>query len=93
MAYPFGSEEMTPELIGNMVNVFSNVPDYIRKLDRKRIAAERSLEARNNKIQYLEDEVQRLVMKSLHPLNKYFSTAALQIERQTERTGAYHRPL
>ena len=72
MAYPFGSEEITPELIGNMINVFKNVPDYIRKLDRKRIAAERSLEARNNKIQYLEDEVKRLVMKSLHPLNKYF---------------------
>ena len=70
MAYSFGSGEMTPELIENVVNVLSNIPDYIRKLDRKRIAAEKSLDARKNKVQYLEDEVKRLVTKSLHPLNK-----------------------
>jgi len=56
-AYPFGSGEVTPELIGNMLNV---IPDYIRKVDRKRIAAEKSLDARNKKIEYLENEVKRL---------------------------------
>jgi len=56
-AYPFGSGEMTPELIGNMLNV---IPDYIRKVDRKRIAAEKSLDVRNKKIEYLENEVKRL---------------------------------
>jgi archaellum component FlaC len=61
------SGEITPELIGDMVKVLSKVPDYIRKLDRKRIATEKSLDARKNKIQYLEDEIKRLVTKSLHP--------------------------
>ena len=70
MAYPFGSGEMTPELIANMINVLGNIPDYIRKLDKKRIATEKSLDAWKNKAQYLEDEVKRLVAKSLHPLNK-----------------------
>jgi len=37
-AYPFGSGEVTPELIGNMLNV---IPDYIRKVDRRRVAAEK----------------------------------------------------
>ena len=53
-----------------MVKVLSKVPDHIRKLDKKRIAAEKSLDARKNKVQYLEDEIKRLVTKSLHPLNK-----------------------
>lgn len=70
MAYLLGSEEMTPELIRNVVNLFSNIPDYIRKLDRKRIAAEKSRDAWKNRAQYLEDEVKRSVTKSLHPLNK-----------------------
>lgn len=59
MAYPFGSGEMTPELIENMVNRLSNIPDYIRKLHRKQIATEKSLDARNSRNQYLEDEVKR----------------------------------
>jgi hypothetical protein len=67
MAYSFGSGEITPELIENMVNVLSKIPDYIRKLDKKRIATEKSFDARKK---YLEDEVKRLVTKSLHPLNK-----------------------
>lgn len=57
MAYPFGSGEVTPELIGNMLNA---IPEYIRKVDRKRIAAEKSLDVRNKKIEYLENEVKRL---------------------------------
>lgn len=47
---------MTPELIGNMVYAFGNIPDYIRKIERKRIATEKSLDARKKKVQYLEDE-------------------------------------
>jgi len=35
------SGEMTPELIGDLVKVLSKIPDYIRKIDRKRIAAEK----------------------------------------------------
>jgi len=54
------SGEITPELIEDMVKVLSKLPDYIRKLDRKRIATEKSLEARKNKVQYLEDEIKRL---------------------------------
>jgi archaellum component FlaC len=64
------SGEITPELIGDMVKVLNKLPDYIRKLDRKRIASEKSLEARKNKIQHLEDEIKRLVTKSLHLLTK-----------------------
>ena len=56
------SGEITPELIEDMVKVLSKVPDYIRKLERKRIATEKSLEARKNKVEYLEDEIKRLVM-------------------------------
>lgn len=63
------SGEITPELIGDVVKVLIKIPDYIRKIDRKRIAAEKSLQARKNKVQYLEDEVIRFVTKSLHPLN------------------------
>jgi hypothetical protein len=66
MANPFGSGEMTPELIENVVNVLSNIPDYIRKLDKKRISTEKSLDARKKKLQYLEDEVRRFVTKFLH---------------------------
>jgi hypothetical protein len=54
------SGEITPELIENMVKVLNKLPDYIRKLDRKRIATEKSLEARKNKVQHLEDEIKRL---------------------------------
>lgn len=64
------SGEITPELIENLVKVLSKVPDFIRKLDKKRIAAEKSLDARKKKVQYLEDEIKRLVTKSLHPVNK-----------------------
>ena len=85
------SDEMTPELIENMVKVLSKVPDYIRKLDKKRIATEKSLDARKNKVQSLEDEIKRLVTKSLHPLHKFYSTASPQIERDTERTGVNYR--
>jgi len=42
-----------------MVNVLGNIPDYIRKLGRKLIAAEKSRDARTKKIEYLEDEVKR----------------------------------
>jgi archaellum component FlaC len=55
---------VTTELI-ELVNV---IPDYIRKLDKRRIAAEKCLDARNKKIEYLEDEVKRFVMKHLHSL-------------------------
>ena len=55
------SGEITPELIEDMVKVLSKVPDYIRKLDRKQIATEKSLNARKNRVQYLEDEIKRLV--------------------------------
>jgi len=58
--HPLGSGEMAPESIENIFNVLGSIPDYIRKLDRKRIAAEKSLDARNKKIEYLEDEVKRL---------------------------------
>lgn len=55
------SGEITAELIEDMVKVLSKVPDYIRKLDRKQIATEKSLNARKNRVQYLEDEIKRLV--------------------------------
>ena len=58
MAFP---GEITPELIEDMVKVLSKVPDYIRKLDKKRIATEKSLDARKKKVQYLEDEIKRIV--------------------------------
>jgi len=58
MTCSFGSGKVTPELIENMVT--NVIPGYIRKLDRKRTAAEKSLDARNKKIAYLEDEVKRL---------------------------------
>ena len=79
-AYPFGSGEMTPELIGNMLNV---IPDYIRKVDRKRIAAEKSLDVRNKKIEYLETEVKRSVTKSLYSLVLIGCPARLK-DRQKE---------
>ncbi|KAF8813819.1 hypothetical protein BYT27DRAFT_6358101 [Phlegmacium glaucopus] len=69
MASKLESGELTPELIGSMVNVLGSIPDYIRKLSRKLVAAEKSRDARTKKIEYLEDEVKRSVMKSLHPLN------------------------
>lgn len=55
------SGEITAELIEDMVKVLSKVPDYIRKLDRKQIATEKSLNSRKNRVQYLEDEIKRLV--------------------------------
>jgi hypothetical protein len=54
MAYPSESGEMTPELIRNAVNVLSKVPDCIQKLQRKQIATDKSLDAKNKRIQYLE---------------------------------------
>ena len=67
MAFP---GEITPELIEDMVKVLSKVPDYIRKLDKKRIATEKSLDARKKKVQYLEDEIKRLVTKSrINPID------------------------
>lgn len=72
-----------------MIKVLENTPDYVRKLDRKRIAAEKSLDVRNRKIEYLEDEVKRFVMKSLHLLT--LNGLSCQTERQTERIGTYYR--
>lgn len=60
LACPLSSGELTPESIGNMVDVLGTVPDYIRKSEKKRIMAEKGLDVRNKKIEYLEDEVKRL---------------------------------
>ena len=79
---------LTPELLGNMT------ADYFRRIDRQLIGIERSLDARNARekgVQYLEDKAKKFVTKSLHPLNKQCSTAALQIKRQKERSGADYR--
>jgi hypothetical protein len=71
---------MTPEMIGSMLNT---IPDYFRKLDRNRIAAEKSLDVRNKKIEYLENEVKRSVIKSLCSLMLNGCPARLK-DRQKE---------
>ena len=72
---------MTPELIES---VLSNLADYIRKGDRKRIATEKSRDAWKNKALYLEDEVKRLVMKIPAPLNNAQRLLSRLKDRQKE---------
>lgn len=69
MASSLSSGDLMLESIVEMVNNLGNVPDYIRKLDGKRVAAEKSRDVQAKKIQDLEDEVERFVTKHLHSLN------------------------
>ena len=44
------------------VEALANIPAYIRKLERKQVASERSIRMKTTRISELEAQVQRLVL-------------------------------
>lgn len=59
-------EEITADSVEEMVQSLSGLPAYIRKLERRKIAAEKSRDAKANKIQALEAEVERCVLPVIY---------------------------
>ncbi|PPR05842.1 hypothetical protein CVT26_010122 [Gymnopilus dilepis] len=53
-------ETLSAESIAKMVQRLQGVPDYVRKLERQKTAAEKSRDAKQTKIEHLEAEVARL---------------------------------
>jgi hypothetical protein len=53
------SEEFSADSVARKLHFFNGLPDYIRKLDRRKLAAERSRDAKGRKILDLEAEVER----------------------------------
>jgi len=53
------NEELTADSIADMLTRLSNTPQLVRKLERRRIAAEKSRDAKASKIASLEAEVER----------------------------------
>jgi len=58
-------KELSSESIEEMVRSLGSLPAYIRKLERRKIAAEKSRDAKTNKIKSLEAEVERYVLSPL----------------------------
>jgi len=54
------SEEFSADSVARNLQFFNELPDYIRKLERRKLAAERSRDAKSQKILDLEAEVERL---------------------------------
>jgi len=53
------AQELTADSIQSMLHSFGGIPEYVRKLERKKIAAEKSRDAKATKITHLEAEVER----------------------------------
>jgi len=54
------AQELTVDSVSNMIRQLGKLPDYVRKLERKKIAAEKSRDAKNTKMVNLQNEVQTL---------------------------------
>ncbi|KAF4620632.1 hypothetical protein D9613_000435 [Agrocybe pediades] len=55
-----GNQELTADSISEMLNKLAGTPQLVRKLERRKIAAEKSRDAKASKIAMLEAEVERL---------------------------------
>jgi hypothetical protein len=53
------SEELSADSVAKKLELFNRIPDYIRKLERRKVAAEMSRDAKARKIVHLESEVER----------------------------------
>ncbi|RDB24917.1 hypothetical protein Hypma_007738 [Hypsizygus marmoreus] len=58
------STELSADTISTLLDRMDGIPDYVRKLERKKIAAEKSNEAKAKRIAELEKEVERSVVPS-----------------------------
>jgi hypothetical protein len=54
---------LSPDAISTLLSALYGIPDYARKLERKKIAAEQSSDVKAKRIAELEAEVQRYVVK------------------------------
>jgi len=52
--------ELSPDSISTLLRSLDGIPEYLRKLERKKIAAEKSSEAKAKRIAELEAEVEKL---------------------------------
>jgi len=57
---PGRGAELSPDAISTLLSAMDGIPEYVRKLERQRIAAEKSCDAKAKKITELEAEVQKL---------------------------------
>jgi hypothetical protein len=51
--------ELSPDSISTLLSTLDGIPEYLRKLERKKIAAEKSSEAKAKRIAELEAEVEK----------------------------------
>lgn len=54
---------LSPDTISALLGALDGIPEYVRKLERKKIAAEKSSDAKAMKIAELEAEIQKYVVK------------------------------
>lgn len=55
-----GFQELSSDLVSNMIRQLGTLPEYVMKLKRQKVAADRSREAKNTAIISLQDQVNRL---------------------------------
>lgn len=60
---PGRGTELSPDIISTLLSALDGIPEYVRKLERKMIAAEKSSDAKTKKITELEAEIQKYVVK------------------------------
>lgn len=58
------SASLSVEKIASLISLVNTIPDYVRKLERKLVAAERSNHAKAKRISDLELDIERFVATS-----------------------------
>ncbi|KAF8160787.1 hypothetical protein B0H34DRAFT_698062 [Crassisporium funariophilum] len=55
--------ELSADVVSSMIGRLGDIPEYIRKIESRKTAAEKSNDAKNKKIAHLKTEVERLKMR------------------------------
>jgi hypothetical protein len=59
---PGKGTELSPDSISTLLSALDGIPEYVRKLERRKIAAEKSSDAKAKRIAELEAEVEKYVV-------------------------------
>lgn len=66
---------LSSDTISGLLHALGGIPDYVRKLERQKIAADKSNDAKAKRIHDLEAEVERCVIRL--PFGRYRLTELL----------------
>jgi len=82
------AQELTADSIQSMLHSFGGIPEYVRKLERKKIAAEKSRDAKATKIAHLEAEVERYAVCEPLGVESHY---VMQAQTKRNRVGRTRR--